>query len=319
MNAILTIAIPTYNRNLKLNRSLSILVPQLNEHTKLVIYDNASCNEVASTIPSEMQKNIKIIRNPVNIGAQANINKCIVECETEWLWVLGDDDPPMISSVSQILSDIRSTPEDVVFINYKTHMSEFRTKSYDVCGVDDLIKKMDSFGNLLFISTNIFNTKKLRGGLRWIHLFAYSFAAQLAYLLSGICHQKAIFSCVPIINVSLYDTKPDETWNPIPISKNICILYELPIRLHPKTKMIFYNHLGTHRLSNNAISNELLKLKSEHFKINDALYFYDQNILRWTHNMTFVKYIVYRVRRQIFIFRFNRFQYSSNTQLYNRI
>ncbi|RZK28376.1 MAG: glycosyltransferase family 2 protein, partial [Hymenobacter sp.] len=107
---MLTIAIPTYNRNERLARSLEILVPQLSAGVKLVIIDNCSSVPIKDTVEPYLLSNVKVVRNTYNIGMAANILRCFENCDTEWLWVLGDDDPPHKNAVEIIIQEIKAHP-----------------------------------------------------------------------------------------------------------------------------------------------------------------------------------------------------------------
>ena len=72
----LTIAIPTYNRAAALEQTLGIVVPQLDSGSRLVVIDNASSDDTAAVCDRYVRTGapIDIIRNRVNIGANANIS-----------------------------------------------------------------------------------------------------------------------------------------------------------------------------------------------------------------------------------------------------
>ena len=107
---MLTIAIPTFNRNKILRKNLIKLLPQLTDKCRLIIIDNSSptpvqidIEELLITFPGT---DIRIIRNKHNVGLTGNIIKCFEQCEDGWLWILGDDDEVKDDAVSTILHDI---------------------------------------------------------------------------------------------------------------------------------------------------------------------------------------------------------------------
>ena len=91
-NKILTICIPTYNRPQALNDQLQVLLPQLNNEVKLIVRDNNSNYDIKKLFPELNYDKFEYIRNDFNIGADANIARCMENCNTKWLWILGDDD-----------------------------------------------------------------------------------------------------------------------------------------------------------------------------------------------------------------------------------
>ena len=244
---LLTIIIPTYNRNDKLSRSLSILLPQLNEQVSVIVLDNASPTPVSETLGSLLSNSsIKVIRNKYNIGISGNLIKCFESCETEWMWLLGDDDPPTPDAVSIILQDIQANGE-CSFLNYKSHMSESRQSDFYSVGVDDFIQKIDNFGNILFISLGVYNLRQLEADIRLTHQLAYCLAPHLVYLISGIKEKGIVgFLSRKLHDFSSYDTAGEENWSWISLSFCFPILYEIPLSISEVSRKAFAKHVLTH-------------------------------------------------------------------------
>ena len=110
----LTVAIPTFDRNQTLREHLASLLPQLTPDCTLLIIDNCSPTPVIETIRDLLDGypslSVRVDRNQTNIGAGANILRCLERCETEWLWVLGDDDRPRPDAVGRIMKDAAERP-----------------------------------------------------------------------------------------------------------------------------------------------------------------------------------------------------------------
>lgn len=95
---LLTIAIPTWNRESYLDKNLknlasNIVHRQINE-IEILVVDNASTDNT-SVIVSDYQKRygfIKYVKNDENIGPIANFLKAISLVRTKYLQLLGDDD-----------------------------------------------------------------------------------------------------------------------------------------------------------------------------------------------------------------------------------
>lgn len=100
--ALLTIAIPTYNRSKLLDICLQSIYTEIksfknNEHCLIKIYvsDNASSDDTPQIISSHLLKaevDFNSIRNDVNIGADRNVVQCYTSANTPYVWILGDDD-----------------------------------------------------------------------------------------------------------------------------------------------------------------------------------------------------------------------------------
>ncbi|HEY4415411.1 MAG TPA: glycosyltransferase family 2 protein [Verrucomicrobiae bacterium] len=110
--AILTIAIPTYNRAAKLQAQLERLAPQLTTEVRLCVFDNASpdkTGEVVAQYPAAVY-----FRAPANGGPGRNIFRCFEEAATDWVWVLSDDDLVTPTAVMDLLAVLRSATVDFV-------------------------------------------------------------------------------------------------------------------------------------------------------------------------------------------------------------
>lgn len=249
--SVLTIAIPTYNRNEKLKRSIEVLVPQLNSKVKILILDNESTTPVAETLAEILNKlnaesAVTIVRNKANVGMAANIIRCFETCDTEWMWLLGDDDVPNLVAVAGVLEDIEKH-KDCSFLNYKSPLCPTRKADFYTTGQEQLLDQLDGFGNLLFISVGVYNLKSLSGDLRITYQLAYSIAPHLVYLLSGLkATGKAWFLTRELHDFHLRDTTEAENWSWLSLSLCIPVLYEVPLLVSENAKRKFAGYILTH-------------------------------------------------------------------------
>lgn len=187
---MLTIAIPTYNRNKILEKNLKLLLPQLTEACSLLILDNSSDIPVSETIEDLIKKyskvNINVIRNKYNIGMTGNILKCFELCDNSWLWILGDDDQVKEGAIKQILQDILIYKQNH-FISYAWDEPSFnRKKDILTSDINQLIDKIESIGVILFISTSIYNIKKVINSISYGSFFQTTYAPHLAILFMSL-------------------------------------------------------------------------------------------------------------------------------------
>lgn len=202
-NCQLTIAIPTYNRNGILLSNLKYLLPQLNPNCILLIIDNHSDIPVSKTLITLLDSysgiNFQIIRNDVNIGASANVMRCFELCKTEWLWVVGDDDTVKPDAVKTIFGAIEENP-DGTFYNFSSEIYQ-RNIDFVTDGTDEFVEKLDTFSNVLFISSGFYNARKIRPHLQIGYIYGYSLAPHFAALLAGLSEGgKCYFSSLQLVS-----------------------------------------------------------------------------------------------------------------------
>lgn len=197
---ILTIAIPTYNRNKILSRNIKLLLPQLTSECKLLVLDNHSDVPVEETLMPVIKEypeiNIRLIRNRVNIGGNGNIVRCYEYCDTDYLWVLGDDDMVEPDAIRTILEKIKSYPEAIYFNynfyelipdrNYKKEPFKKNCAMAITKGFDDFMDHVSSFGQIVFISSGIFKVPKMLPFLYIGMNYQYSSFPHLVMLLCSL-------------------------------------------------------------------------------------------------------------------------------------
>ena len=76
-NNLLTITIPTYNRNAILKKNLQTLLPQTKNNCEVIVIDNHSEIPVEETLKEELKEypNLSVVRNKANVGLSGNLIK----------------------------------------------------------------------------------------------------------------------------------------------------------------------------------------------------------------------------------------------------
>jgi abequosyltransferase len=113
----LTIAIPTFNRANYLDQLLHSIFSQLSslndsERTSLniIISDNNSsdCTPSIANKYKALHPHFKYIRNLSNLGWARNFAQCVELSTTKYLWLIGDDDLLMPSSLVHIFHTLKT-------------------------------------------------------------------------------------------------------------------------------------------------------------------------------------------------------------------
>ena len=242
---LLTIAIPTYNRNEKINLLLAALLPQVIENVCIRIVDNASSSPVQDSVSSIENKAVYIHRNSVNIGMAANIIRCFEYCETEWLWILGDDDIPNADAIQTIFNTIHQYPQ-AVFYSFSSNCCKAEDVQTEDCmntGQDGLIDHLKSFSNLLFLSSGVYNCFKVKENLKTGYYFSNTFAPQTAILLDYLGSNPNALTYFLKKSISKWqEPLKEQKWGEILVNKS---LYDLMFIVKDETsRKIFFNKVN---------------------------------------------------------------------------
>lgn len=186
----LTIFIPTYNRWAVLEKTLASTLASNAAGVKVVILDNNSAPEgraaVERVIADYPDRQVQIIKNPVNIGGDANILRCFELCETPYVMVLGDDDflePDFLKKFESFLL----SETDYGFISFqvpRTYASaQMKDKMFD--SPYDLLNESGNWAELLFISTNVYRKDLVMLGYEQAQRCQLTCSSQLIAVLAG--------------------------------------------------------------------------------------------------------------------------------------
>ena len=93
-DALVTVGIPTYNREPGLVRAVESVLAQTHAPIEVVICDNASTDGTAAVgaALAARHPNVRYLRQETNVGATGNFNRVFAEARTPYFMWLGDDD-----------------------------------------------------------------------------------------------------------------------------------------------------------------------------------------------------------------------------------
>ena len=128
---LLTVAIPTYNREEFLGRAMDSVLSQITDEVELLISDNASQDGTEALVEEKMREypSIRYLRNSENIGPDANFLQCMKEAGGKFILLLGSDDVLAKGAVRKMLAFIKREPECVlIFLNHAFFTNECDSK-----------------------------------------------------------------------------------------------------------------------------------------------------------------------------------------------
>ncbi len=118
---VLSLAIPTYNRSRYLAELLECLLPQISAEPalELIVSDNASPDDTEQLVAQFIARGLpcRYVRNPENIGADANFLQCLDLAQGKYVWVMGDDDLLAPTAIVDLVSMLRSDDYDLVYLS----------------------------------------------------------------------------------------------------------------------------------------------------------------------------------------------------------
>lgn len=200
MNKLLTIAIPAYKK-IVIDR-LEMLIPQIVDEVELLIIDDNPSNNLKESIEERYGKikNLKIIKNRINLGLGTNLANCFYYTDTKWMWLLGDDDIVRTNSVALILENIEDKDAILCKFSYEQQKptgTEFTKYTHQkIVGIDNLIDRLYlqerefNIGTLMFMSNSVYNVEKLKNNIDMSFKYTSVYAPHLTIIFDYLSKNK---------------------------------------------------------------------------------------------------------------------------------
>ncbi len=166
MDKKLTVVITTYNRKQPLIEQLQSLERQgLYDQYRIIVSNNCSDYDVEASLKEalspEFMEIVTVYNRKYNVGGDCNIALSFQLVDTEWMWLLSDDDLTMPGSVKTVLDDVDNYP-DVCWLKYSISGG---FKLFDDKRCDNLVdvfetcmqKNGHGFGEFIFMANNVYH------------------------------------------------------------------------------------------------------------------------------------------------------------------
>lgn len=196
--ALLTIAIPTYNRGSYIDLCLKRIAEEiidLDDNLKNLVYvnifDNASTDETSGIVNKYINLNVFNINyqiNAINIGADLNISQCYKSASTPYVWIMGDDDVILRGKLRVILNALRDKTVDVLYLNgygYCDSYLDEPSRGKGRCGVTTYSSSLN-FVRRINVMLTFITSLIVRGGID-INSIAYIVDGSKLHQLSWVC------------------------------------------------------------------------------------------------------------------------------------
>lgn len=139
---LLSICIPTYNRADYLDQCLAALVPQAEAlGIKIFVSDNASSDSTAEIIARYQARypHLTSLHQHANLGYDKNHKSVIGMADSEFTWLLGDDDIVMGGALEKVLHALQANPDcDLMLLNAVLTDNDMRPRGTQFKCDDDI-------------------------------------------------------------------------------------------------------------------------------------------------------------------------------------
>ena len=117
MSKILTVIIPTYNRNKLFKKSLFNFL-KFKDYIDIIIVEDGSIKAIVEKNRNFLKKykNIKYFVLKKNSGQSYSCNYALKLCTTKYVWFFDDDDDVSPNSLKTILNNIKNNSKDAYLL-----------------------------------------------------------------------------------------------------------------------------------------------------------------------------------------------------------
>ncbi|MGX1983412.1 glycosyltransferase involved in cell wall biosynthesis [Thermolongibacillus altinsuensis] len=192
MKPIISICIPTYNRQKEIEKSIISIVSQINdERVEIIVSDNASTDSTQEIVRfySKKYKNIKYVRNEQNLGSERNIINALNQASGTYILLHGDDDYFKQDSLCRLLNIVTNNPQCSLF--FIDVLNDKKDVTFGK-GLDQYLKETSIYST--FISSIMFK-KEYYLNIKNPTLFIGSFINQV-YIQYKILQQNPHFCII---------------------------------------------------------------------------------------------------------------------------
>tara|TARA_Y100000389_G_scaffold83167_1_gene79709 strand:+ start:2164 stop:3222 length:1059 start_codon:yes stop_codon:yes gene_type:complete len=220
----ITICIPSFNKPDQAAKTLKSLLKQCidnNLNIKFLVIDNGSKNSYEIFFKNDkiisdaiILKNVILHRNDFNIGMSANFLRAFELSNSEWLWMVSDDDYILPNALNLISLRLKNIKKNIGFIKF---ISERTPQKLDQVYINSLEEFIDYnsinknyFNGSIFISNGLYRLSRFKRyleiGYQHLHTYIPHFLMISNYLNDG-------GSCVVFKDIIVDYKKPEKTYS----------------------------------------------------------------------------------------------------------
>lgn len=169
---LLTIAIPTFNRVECLQLLINSLRGELDRSridstlVEILICDNHSTDGTSLFLKNLSRPEVRVKSHDRNYGADFNVRSCFDNAKGRFVWIIGDDDLPMVGSLRSIIKTLTNSNPDLMYLRNQwinAPLDDFISSEIvaDAIEFHSPANFMKTIGtHLTFVSSMVVNKKK---------------------------------------------------------------------------------------------------------------------------------------------------------------
>lgn len=128
---VLSICIPTYNREAYLQRCLDSICKQMTvfwDTIELIVSDNCSEDATEALVKEYQEKypHIRYNRNESNLGVDRNLEWCFKNAAGKYFWIIGDDDLVLDDKLKLIFTLLEKEEPAMLYLNGYSFVDDYK-------------------------------------------------------------------------------------------------------------------------------------------------------------------------------------------------
>lgn len=223
----LQICIPTYNREDALVENIRRLKSFQHElDFKILIVDNATDDFSSSSLLDDLvAEGTAVVKNPTNIGGQANVLRCFEASNSEYVWIVGDDDFLDANGIAAVLNELSLDGETDVF-NFRCEAPHHLKARSQYRGElrSEFIRSIGNLGALYYVVGYVFKRSSVLPYLKNAYLNLNYFCPHVALFMNA--HNLQYKSSNTCVHVWQEVSSKDNSLSPVPLLMNVPLILQ---------------------------------------------------------------------------------------------
>jgi len=213
---LLEICVPSFNRVDSAICTAKNILMQIDSHSaRVTVLDNASDVDYLGRFQSDsfLKERIdsgllRVLRNSCNIGMSANFMRAFETAESEWMWMLSDDDEILDTVIETLLSKLIEQDKEIGLVRFQSLLNDdvrILNSLEDFIDYNSLSKQF--FYHSILISNSIYRLSDFQYlvhvGYRYANTYIPHFMMQLSYFSGG---RSSVFYRGKLVNYVVPET-----------------------------------------------------------------------------------------------------------------